>query len=182
MLPANLPLPPRAMASDHRRQSPGSFSSLWRIRLPVPGSARADRPHRSDRANSGVRGMGSRSGRSPPDGGACAALLRRGGHRARLFGQFPSRSCRGPASEFRVRAATRATARRPGPAVVAELPELFAEWRTKLFTLLWRAGTATAAARDSLDNGANFFGGFTPLPWESPNGNAKGIRPSKASY
>jgi hypothetical protein len=68
--------------------------------------------------------------------------------------------------------------------IVAHFPELFAEFRGKRFTLLWRgsrdgfrawgfhgrcdghAPTLTLIQ----DTAGNFFGGFTPVEWESRTG------------
>jgi hypothetical protein len=65
--------------------------------------------------------------------------------------------------------------------IVADFPALFAEFRGKRFTLLWRGGRNGFGARDFHrrcdghantltlieDTAGNIFGGFTPVEWES---------------
>jgi hypothetical protein len=76
---------------------------------------------------------------------------------------------------------------RPDSAIVGELPELLAEFRTKRFTLLWRGGRDGFAAREFhsrcdgrantltliLDTGGSIFGGFTPVQWDSLRGECR---------
>jgi hypothetical protein len=64
--------------------------------------------------------------------------------------------------------------------IVADFPALFAEFRNKRFTLLWRGSRDGFGARDFhkrcdlhantltliQDTGGNIFGGFTPVKWE----------------
>jgi hypothetical protein len=65
--------------------------------------------------------------------------------------------------------------------IVSEFPALFAEFRQKRFTLLWRGSRDGFGADDFhgrcdghantltliLDTEGNIFGGFTPVEWES---------------
>jgi hypothetical protein len=65
--------------------------------------------------------------------------------------------------------------------IISDFPEIFAEFRGKRFSLLWRGGRDGFAARDFhsccdshtntltviLDRKRNIFGGFTPVEWES---------------
>jgi hypothetical protein len=65
--------------------------------------------------------------------------------------------------------------------IVSEFPALFAEFRGKRFTLLWRGSRDVFRARDFHgrcdghantltlieDRAGNIFGGFTPVEWES---------------
>jgi hypothetical protein len=65
--------------------------------------------------------------------------------------------------------------------IVADFPALFAEFRGKRFTLLWRGSRDGFGARDFRrrcdghaptltliqDTKRNIFGGFTPVEWES---------------
>jgi hypothetical protein len=65
--------------------------------------------------------------------------------------------------------------------IVPTLPDLFAEFRGKRFSLLWRGGRDGFGARDFhsrcdghantltviLDTNGNIFGGFTPVEWKS---------------
>jgi hypothetical protein len=65
--------------------------------------------------------------------------------------------------------------------IVADFPALFAEFRGKHFTLLWRGSRDGFGAHDFhgrcdghaptltliQDTEGNIFGGFTPLEWES---------------
>jgi hypothetical protein len=71
--------------------------------------------------------------------------------------------------------------------IVADFPALFAEFRGKRFTLLWRGSRDGFGARDFhgrcdghantlvliLDMEGNIFGGFTPVEWESREWNGK---------
>jgi hypothetical protein len=66
--------------------------------------------------------------------------------------------------------------------IVSDFPEIFAEFRGKRFSLLWRGGRDGFGAADFhgrcdghgntlsviLDTNGNVFGGFTPVEWESP--------------
>jgi hypothetical protein len=68
--------------------------------------------------------------------------------------------------------------------IVADFPALFAEFRGKRFTLLWRGSRDGFGARDFhgrcdghaptltliQDTEGNIFGGFTPVEWESRTG------------
>jgi hypothetical protein len=68
--------------------------------------------------------------------------------------------------------------------IVADFPKLFAEFRGKRFTLLWRGSRHGFCAKDFhwrcdghantltliLDTAGNIFGGFTPVEWESRTG------------
>jgi hypothetical protein len=65
--------------------------------------------------------------------------------------------------------------------IISDFPEIFAEFHTKQFLLLWRGGRDGFGARDFHgrcdghantltlieDTNGNIFGGFTPLEWES---------------
>jgi hypothetical protein len=65
-------------------------------------------------------------------------------------------------------------------AIVSDFPEIFAEFRGKRFSLLWRGGRDGFRTRDFhrrcdghantltviLDTNGNIFGGFTPVKWE----------------
>jgi hypothetical protein len=72
----------------------------------------------------------------------------------------------------------------PGPwnsVIVSAFPAIFAEFRSKLFSLLWRGSRDRCYASDfhrhcdghantltvMLDTKGNIFGGFTPVEWES---------------
>jgi hypothetical protein len=71
--------------------------------------------------------------------------------------------------------------------IVADFPALFAEFRGKRFTLLWRGSHDGFGPRDFhgrcdghaptltliQDTLGSIFGGFTPLEWESPVWNGK---------
>jgi hypothetical protein len=71
--------------------------------------------------------------------------------------------------------------------IIANFPEIFAEFRGKQFSLLWRGGCDGFAASEFhrrcdghantltviLDTKGNIFGGFTPLEWESRVWNGK---------
>jgi hypothetical protein len=68
--------------------------------------------------------------------------------------------------------------------IVSEFPALFAEFRGKRFTVLWRGSRDGFGARDFHgrcdghantltlieDTKGNIFGGFTPVEWDSSNG------------
>jgi hypothetical protein len=74
-----------------------------------------------------------------------------------------------------------------GSAIVSDFPEIFAEFRGKHFSLLWRGGRDGFGGRDFHsrcdghantltlieDTKGNIFGGFTPLEWESREWNRK---------
>jgi hypothetical protein len=79
---------------------------------------------------------------------------------------------------------------RPGPfssMIVADFPQIFAEFRGKRFSLLWRGSRDGFGGRDFhsrcdlhantltviLDTNGNVFGGFTPVAWESRTWNGK---------
>jgi hypothetical protein len=82
-------------------------------------------------------------------------------------------------------AATAPEAAPPAPAlasvIVADFPDIFAEFRGKRFSLLWRGGRDGFGAREFhsrcdghantltiiQDTDGNVFGGFTPVEWES---------------
>jgi hypothetical protein len=69
--------------------------------------------------------------------------------------------------------------------IISDFPEIFAEFRGKRFSLLWRGGRDGFGARDFHgrcdghantltlieDTDGNIFGAFTPLEWESRNWN-----------
>jgi hypothetical protein len=68
-----------------------------------------------------------------------------------------------------------------GSVIVSDFPAIFAEFRGKRFSLLWRGGRDGFGASDFhgrcdghantltviLDTDGNIFGGFTPVVWES---------------
>jgi hypothetical protein len=80
--------------------------------------------------------------------------------------------------------------------IVADFPELFAEFSGKRFTLLWRAsrdGFDAQAFHNRCDGHANtltliedtegnIFGGFTPVAWESRKGNSFKADPSQKTF
>jgi hypothetical protein len=71
--------------------------------------------------------------------------------------------------------------------IISDFPEIFAEFRKKQFSLLWRGSRDGFEAKDFhgrcdghsntltviLDTEGNIFGGFTPLKWESQVWNRK---------
>jgi hypothetical protein len=71
--------------------------------------------------------------------------------------------------------------------IISDIPEIFAEFREKQFSLLWRGGRDGFSCSDFhrrcdghantltviLDTKGNIFGGFTPLKWESLVWNGK---------
>jgi hypothetical protein len=71
--------------------------------------------------------------------------------------------------------------------IVPDFPEIFAEFREKRFSLLWRGGRDGFCADDChhrcdghvntltliLNTKGNIFGGFTPVEWESRKWNKK---------
>jgi hypothetical protein len=71
--------------------------------------------------------------------------------------------------------------------IVSDFPEIFAEFRGKRFSLLWRGGRDGFKAQEFhrrcdgrantltviLDTEGNIFGGFTPVEWESREWNGK---------
>jgi hypothetical protein len=74
-----------------------------------------------------------------------------------------------------------------GSTIISDFPEIFAEFRGKQFSLLWRGGRDGFGARDFHnrcdghantltlieDAKGNIFGGFTPVEWESRKWNGK---------
>jgi hypothetical protein len=80
--------------------------------------------------------------------------------------------------------------------IVSQFPALFAEFRGKRFTLLWRGSRDGFGAGDFhrrcdghantltliKDTAGNIFGGFTPVAWESQKGNYFKADPSLTSY
>jgi hypothetical protein len=66
--------------------------------------------------------------------------------------------------------------------IISDIPEIFAEFRRKQFSLLWRGSRDGFEAEEFhrrcdghantltviLDMQGNIFGGFTPMEWESP--------------
>jgi hypothetical protein len=72
--------------------------------------------------------------------------------------------------------------------IISDFPEIFAEFKKKRFSLLWRGSRDGFKARQFhrgcdgrgntltviLDTRGNIFGGFTPVEWESRLGNGKG--------
>jgi hypothetical protein len=83
-----------------------------------------------------------------------------------------------------------------GSKIISDFPEIFAEFRRKKFSLLWRGGRDGFRARDFHsrcdghantltlieDTNGNIFGGFTPLKWESPENNCWKADPSLKSF
>jgi hypothetical protein len=71
--------------------------------------------------------------------------------------------------------------------IISDIPEIFAEFRGKRFSLLWRGSRDGFKAEEFhgrcdghantltviLDTKGNIFGGFTPLEWESREWNRK---------
>jgi hypothetical protein len=65
--------------------------------------------------------------------------------------------------------------------IISDFPEIFAEFQRKRFSLLWRGSRDGFGAFEFhrrcdghanaltviLDTQGNFFGGFTPMKWES---------------
>jgi hypothetical protein len=90
-----------------------------------------------------------------------------------------------PAPPIPAQTAATAPARNLTPAldsaIISDFPEIFAEFRGKRFSLLWRGGRDGFRARDFHrrcdgrantltlieDTNGNIFGGFTPVKWES---------------
>jgi hypothetical protein len=74
-----------------------------------------------------------------------------------------------------------------GSVIISSFPEIFAEFREKRFSLLWRGSRDGFGGRDFHnrcdgqantltlieDTKGNIFGGFTPVKWESPVWNTK---------
>jgi hypothetical protein len=74
-----------------------------------------------------------------------------------------------------------------GSKIISDFPEIFAEFRGKRFSLLWRGGRDGFGGRDFHDRcdghantltliedtKGNIFGGFTPLEWESREWNGE---------
>jgi uncharacterized coiled-coil protein SlyX len=85
----------------------------------------------------------------------------------------------------------------PDSKIISDFPEIFAQFRGKRFTLLWRGSRDGFGARDFhsrcdghrntltliLDVGGSIFGGFTPVAWDS-GGGGSGYRadPSGTSF
>jgi hypothetical protein len=81
-----------------------------------------------------------------------------------------------------------------GSVIVSEFPDIFAEFREKQFSLLWRGGRDGFGVRAFhsrcdehantltviLDTDGNIFGGFTPVKWESRRWNGKTGRENNA--
>jgi hypothetical protein len=80
--------------------------------------------------------------------------------------------------------------------IVADFPALFAEFRGKRFSLLWRGSRDGFRAKNFHgrcdghantltfieDTAGNIFGGFTPLEWESPSNGQWKAAPSLKSF
>jgi hypothetical protein len=80
--------------------------------------------------------------------------------------------------------------------IIADFPPLFAEFRGKRFTLLWRGSRDGFRGRDFHgrcdghgntltlieDTAGNIFGGFTPVEWESPQRSKSKADPSLKSF
>jgi hypothetical protein len=80
--------------------------------------------------------------------------------------------------------------------IISDFPDVFAKFRGKHFALLWRGGRDGFGARDFHsrcdghantltlieDTKGNIFGGFTPVKWESPNGDKCKADPSLKSF
>jgi hypothetical protein len=74
--------------------------------------------------------------------------------------------------------------------IISGFPDIFAEFRGKLFLILWRGGRDGFGAYHFhlrcdhhvntltviLDTNGNIFGGFTPVEWESGNWNMREMR------
>jgi hypothetical protein len=80
--------------------------------------------------------------------------------------------------------------------IVTEFPNLFADFKNKQFTLLWRGSRDSFGQRDFysrcdghpntltviLDMNGNIFGGFTPVEWETAAGWKHKADPSLKSF